>query len=276
VALRDGDRIEIEALPADDPGLTSRMKQGIFLSCPAQGFLREVFYDPTTPPLTEDESFKLQILRRFLAKSESIIPWINTEIAAFVRMSADSVWGGRLEVSSGAATEGPWQLFDYQPAVQVRFTDGSASASHSFWLGRAIFVRSGEIWTGGDDFLASSTLDEVVRHVTSNQQKAITWGQWELLREGQEKPLAIFTPRKDVIPQIFLQGGDTIKLSTADAAAGWLPPQAQSDSAPGKENTLRWVYNGYGLTRSSTLPTAVPAGVPQPQRRRVVIPSPPQ
>lgn len=277
VILRDGDRIEIEALPADDPSLTARMKQGIFLSCPADGFLREVFHDPDTRPITDEDSINHYILRRFLAKSESLIPFADAASAKFVRASPDTVWGGRLEVSRGAATEGGWRLFDYYPAVQVQFTDGSASGKHAFWLGRAIFARSGEIWTGGGDMLASRTLDEVVRQVTSNTSKSQAWGQWELRREGQEKPLAVFTPGKDTIPQVFLLSGDSIKLSSADAAAGWPPPQATQPSpgAPGITAQLMWRSGGPGLTSNSTTATPVTSGgTPQPARRRVRLPSP--
>ena len=270
--LRDSDRIEIEALPADDAGLATRLKQGIFLSCQADGFLREVFHDPDTRPVTDEDSINLHILRRFLAESESLIPFADAASAKFVRASPDTVWGGRLEVSRGATTEGGWRPFDYYPAVQLRFTDGSASGTHAFWLGRSIFVHSGEIWTGAGDMLASGTLDEVVRQVTSNTEKTQAWGQWELRREGQEKPLAVFTPGKDTIPQIFLLSGDSIKLSSADAAAGWTPPQAaQSGPAPAGGNaSLAWRYGGFGLTSKSTTATPVPPRT----GRRVVIPSP--
>ncbi len=277
VILRDGDRIEIEALPADDPSLTARMKQGIFLSCPADGFLREVFHDPDTRPITDEDSINHYILRRFLAKSESLIPFADAASAKFVRASPDTVWGGRLEVSRGAATEGGWRAFDYYPAVQVQFTDGSASGKQAFWLGRAIFGRSGEIWTGGGDMLASNTLDEVVRQVTRNTEKTQAWGQWELRREGQEKPLAVFTPGKDTILQVFLLSGDSIKLSSADAAAGWPPPQATQPSpgAPGITAQLMWRSGGPGLTSNSTTATPVTSGgTPQPARRRVRLPSP--
>lgn len=271
ITLRDGDRIELEAVPADDPALTTRLKQGLFVSREADGFLREVFHDPATPPLKWDEDLMTQVLLQFCTNSESVLPFSSLQEKTGRHPSPDNGWGGCLELPRQKDAAGnQWIVPGSVGRVGAfRFTDGVTSQPQEFWYSQLQYHFQKEVWVGlfnGAVYPGSRTLAEVTKVVTKNSTAG--WGRWELRRKDQSAPLLSFVPGQDEIPFILLQDDDTIHLSTADAAKGQPPPLRVTFGSSGNYG---WRSVEPGLLRPVQQPNS---SIPRPgaSGRRVVLP----
>jgi hypothetical protein len=276
ITLRDGDRIELEAVPADDPALTARLKQGLFVSREADGFLREVFHDPAPPAVTWDEDLITQVVLQFCSNRESVLPFISFTEKVVRHPAPETGWGGCLELPRQKDAEGDKWIV---PGGDTRagrflFTDGVTTQSHEFWSPAPQYYFQKEVWVGlsnGSTCPASRTLAEVTKTVTKNSPAG--WDRWELRRKDQTKPLLSFVPGQDAIPFILLQDDDTIHLSTADAAKGQ-PPLLRVPW--GSDGNYGWQSVDPGLLRPVQQPKPSiprPGAQASPPSRRVVLPN---
>jgi ankyrin repeat protein len=289
--VKDGDDISVEAIPENDPALVARMKQGLFVSRESDGFLREVFHDPDTRPpgLEWDRELDRQLVIRFCLDSESVLPFMDLPNRKVTTVGG-TPWGDRMEIPRLKDKDGEtWSPDDWaspgQPltggklAFRLNFLADGSSAVHAFYYQGVTFHRTPDGWTI-EKFpdargVMSRTLADAVRVVTSpdsqirRDMRVPAWGSWELRREKLEAPLAVFTPGKDPLPLIFLQEGDSIRLSPDDANRA-VPPAYPKEM----NGRMSWSYENAGLfnvpqpiSNSNSNPN------PSRNRRRVVLPT---
>lgn len=263
--LRDGDRIEVEAVPSDDPALLTRMKQGIFVGSEADGFLREAAHDPSTPPLEWSPEVKSQIIRRWVTESESLLPFGKAAEATVIKAEPGGAWGDVIELpAAGRDGAGAWELPSVSDAGTVWFSAGASNSSHPIRLNalKAKQTPDGMVFVAQANMgLPAFTLDRLTAFLTSEGVVRIPpvkhqWGQWSLVRDRQT--IADFTPGKDAIPFVVLNSGDRLLLSIEDASNARQPfyvikQQNGSESWGGGQIDL----------------------FPQTTRRRVTLPGPP-
>ena len=113
--LSTGDKITLETLPEDDPGLLARISQGIFIGREADGFLREVFHAPQpVGKVVTSEYLAHQVIREFCYNSESVLPYMDlTDLGNWKAISSKSAtkapWGHFLEIPRATAdVDAPW------------------------------------------------------------------------------------------------------------------------------------------------------------------------
>ena len=294
--LVDGDEIALEEVPLDDAGLRSRVAQGIFIGRETNGFLEEVIHASSPPdPGGWSDDTKQDLLRHFYSKSKFVLPWMDaarlkTGPVLAGTMETNAPWGQVLDVPCGL------ERVDHNPnkawgpsdpahperpliepdkvALKLRFeVRGKGIAGHLFYYRNPVFHESGGNWngyvtTGGSITLTTRTLPHVLDAMDASRYygrpKQAAQSRWEVKREGQEPPLAAFTPGKDAIPFLMLKDGDTISLDEIDAPLLQAPDVRQKNGVSWQPAQLVTSATQASPQSGSPMPTS-PAAVSKPK-----------
>jgi hypothetical protein len=264
IVLNDGDIIALDAVPADDPALQKRVREGIFVGRPEEGFLREVYHvadEATRKALAAngpiiDEAW----VQTFHAQSECVLPDINYAERKFSHASGndvppDSPWGGTLELFKSKK--------DFTKEPQPAPPPGFAGSNQKSGIGSPAVTAVTLHIDKGDSVLPeinipyrfysfSSTPDgwieflhpqikgvtclmlpEVVEYLRAGR---IAGTKWQLRNERNGSALAEFVPGKDPIPAIPVRKGDWITTGKEDA--GMFSPPPPSGNPPPRRRVV--------------------------------------